>query len=67
MSNIVAGLRHFVLAELAALLKHQGFGPRVRRRQELISGNTPADIWEQLGVRVGVSTNLIISANCWLI
>jgi hypothetical protein len=48
-------------------LNHQGFWPRVRPRQELISGNEPADIREQLGVSVGVSTNLIISANCRLI
>ena len=33
----------------------------------LISGNEQANIREQLGVSVGVSTNLIISANCRLI
>jgi hypothetical protein len=33
----------------------------------LISGNEQADIRDRLGVSVGVSTNLIISANCRLI
>jgi hypothetical protein len=48
-------------------LNHQSFWSRVRPRHELISGNEQADIREQLGVRVGVSTNLIISPNCRLI